>query len=50
MWSELTQQSDWGNPRPPMIDAHKLKDVEWQVWPGADFDLWIDDVHFLACQ
>jgi len=50
MWSELTQQSDWGNPRPPMIEPHKLKDVEFQIWPGADFDIWIDDVHFLACQ
>lgn len=50
MWSELTQQSDWGNPRPPMIDAKQLKDVEWQVWPGGDFDIWVDDVHFLACQ
>ena len=50
MWSELTQQSDWGNPRPPMIDPTKLKDIEWQVWPGVDFDIWIDDVHFIACQ
>jgi hypothetical protein len=50
MWSELTQQSDWGNPRPPMIAANKLKDVEWQIWPGNDFDIWIDDVHFIACE
>jgi hypothetical protein len=50
MWSELTQQSDWGDPRPPMIDAQKLKDIEWQIWPGTEFDIWIDDVHFLECQ
>ena len=50
MWSELTQQSDWGDVRPPMIDPSKVKDIEWQVWPGADFDLWIDDVRLLECQ
>ena len=50
MWSELTQQSDWGNPRPPMIEVTKIKDMEWQIWPGVDFDIWIDDVHFLECQ
>jgi len=50
MWSELTQQSDWGIPRPPMVEVAKLKDMEWQIWPGTEFDLWIDDVHFLECQ
>ena len=50
MWSELTQQSDWGNPRPPMIEPTKLHDMEWQMWPGNEFDVWIDDVHFLECQ
>jgi hypothetical protein len=49
MWSELTQQSDWGDVRPPMIDPSKVKDLEWQVWPGTDFDLWIDDIHLLEC-
>lgn len=50
MWSEMTQQSDWGDVRPPMIDPTKLKDIEWQVWPGGDFDIWVDDVHLLECQ
>jgi len=50
MWSELTQQSDWGDVRPPMIDPTKLKDLEWQIWPGTDFDVWIDDVRLLECQ
>jgi len=50
MWSELTQQSDWGSPRPPMIEPSKLHDMEWQIWPGNDFDIWVDDVHFLECQ
>lgn len=50
MWSELTQQSDWGDPRPPMIEPKQLKDIEWQIWPGNDFDIWIDDLHFIECQ
>jgi endoglucanase len=49
-WSELTQQSDWGEPRPPSIDPKKLKNVEWAVYPGVEFDLTIDDVHFLECE
>jgi hypothetical protein len=50
MWSELTQQSDWGDIRPPMIDFTKVKDLEWQLWPGVDFDVWVDDVQLLECQ
>ncbi len=50
MWSELTQQSDWGDPRPPMVEASKIKDVEWQIWPATEFDIWVNDVRFLACQ
>jgi hypothetical protein len=50
MWSELTQQSDWGDVRPPMIDPTKVKDLEWQIWPGVEFDLWIDDVQLLECK
>jgi len=50
MWSELTQQSDWGDVRPPMIDPSKVKDIEWQMWPGVDFDVWLDDVTLLECK
>ena len=50
MWSELTQQSDWGDVRPPMVDFTKVKDIELQVWPGTEFDLWVYDVQFLECQ
>lgn len=50
MWSELTQQPDWGDPRPPLIDTKKLHNVEWSVYPGVEFDVTIDDIHFLECE
>jgi hypothetical protein len=50
MWSELTQQPDWGEPRPPSIDPKKLRNVEWSVYPGVEFDVMIDDIHFLECE
>jgi hypothetical protein len=50
MWSELTQQPDWGVPRPPAITPAKLKDAEWTVYPGAEFDFWLDEIHFLECK
>ena len=50
MWSELTQQSDWGDVRPPMIEPSKVKDLEWQIWPGVDFDIWLDDITLLECK
>jgi hypothetical protein len=50
MWSELGQQPDWGEPRPPSIDTKKIRNVEWAVYPGVEFDVMIDDVHFLECE
>jgi hypothetical protein len=49
-WSELTQQPDWGMPRPPSINAAKLKNVEWSLYPGVEFDFGIDDIHFIECE
>lgn len=50
MWSDLAQQPDWGDTRPPSITPSKLKDAEWTVYPGQEFDFWIDDIHFLECK
>ncbi len=50
MWSELTQQPDWGEPRPPIVDASKIKNVEWSVYAGVEFDFMLDDVHFIECE
>lgn len=49
MWSELTQQPDWGHPRPPLITSSKLRDAEWTVYPSPEFDFWVDDIHFIEC-
>jgi endoglucanase len=49
-FSELKQESGWGNPRPPNVDAKKLMSLQWQVSaPGTAFDIWIDDVSFIGC-
>ncbi len=48
-WSELSQQPDWGEPRPPAVTVGKIKNIEWAVNQGVEFDLVIDDVHFIEC-
>jgi hypothetical protein len=49
LWDDLTQQPDWGVPRPPAITPGKLKEASWTLYPGAEFDFWLDDIHFLEC-
>ena len=49
MWSDLAQQPDWGDVRPPAITPSKLRDAEWTVYPSPAFDFWVDDIHFLEC-
>jgi hypothetical protein len=48
-WSELSQQPDWGDPRPPAITVSKIKNVEWAVNQGVEFDIVVDDIHFVEC-
>jgi len=48
-WAELGQQPDWGAPRPPAITASKLKNIEWAVNQGVEFDIVIDDIDFIEC-
>jgi len=48
-WAELGQQPDWGAPRPPAITASKLKNIEWAVNQGVEFDIVVDDIHFVEC-
>jgi hypothetical protein len=50
LWGELTQQPDWGVPRPPAITPSQLKEASWTIYPGAEFDFWLDDIHFLECK
>jgi len=50
-FAELKQQDGWGDPRPPSITPGKLVQIAWHLsTPGADFDLWLDDIRFLDCQ
>jgi endoglucanase len=48
-WSELAQQPDWGAPRPPAITVGKIKNIEWAVNQGVEFDIVVDDIQFIEC-
>jgi hypothetical protein len=49
-WNELGQQPNWGNPRPPAISVDKIRNIEWAVNQGVDFDVEVDDIHFVVCR
>ena len=50
-FAEMKQQEGWGDPRPPAITAGKLIQIAWHMTtPGAEFDVWLDDIRFLDCQ
>jgi endoglucanase len=47
-FNEMRQEPQWGNPRPPAITPSAIYTVLFQLSePGADFDVWIDDVAFV---
>lgn len=49
-FADLKQQTGWGNPRPPSVETSKLIGVKWQVaTPGAEYDLWVDNVQLEGC-
>jgi hypothetical protein len=48
-WSELGQEPNWGNPRPPAITVAKIRNIEWAVSQGVEFDIVVDDIHFIEC-
>ena len=48
-FESMSQQPGWGD-RTPKLSSGELFAVEWQVnKPGAEFDIWIDDVEFVGC-
>ena len=50
-FAEMKQQDGWGDPRPPSITQAKLVQIAWALsTPGSDFDLWLDNVRFVACK
>jgi endoglucanase len=50
-WRKLKQLPDWGSPRPRVIKSNRIYGLQWQViQPGADFDVWVDDLEFIGCE
>jgi endoglucanase len=48
-FADMRQLSGWGAPKPPRINEKKIYGVQWQVnQPGAQFDIWIDDLEFIC--
>ncbi|MBV9950250.1 MAG: hypothetical protein JOZ69_25640, partial [Myxococcales bacterium] len=49
-FSDMSQMEGWGAPHPKGIDKSKIYGMQWQVnSPGADYDIWVDDVQFTGC-
>ena len=49
-FSDMSQMEGWGNPHPKGVDKTKLYGMQWQInAPGADYDLWVDNVAFTGC-
>jgi endoglucanase len=48
-FKSMRQLAGWGAPRKPHITADKVYGLQWQVQvPGANYDIYIDDVRFLC--
>ena len=46
---DLKQLEGWGSPRKPHVDPTTLFGLQWQVnVPGADYDIFIDNVGFIC--
>ena len=49
-FSDMAQMEGWGAPHPKGIDKSKIYSIQFQVnSPGADYDLWVDDIQFTGC-
>ncbi len=49
-FADLKQETGWGKPTPSAVETSKLIGVKWQVaTPGAEYDLWIDNVQLEGC-
>lgn len=49
LFADTKQGDGWGAPRPPSITTDKLWSLDFAVGPGANYDIWVDDVRFLTC-
>jgi endoglucanase len=49
-FKKMAQMPGWGAPRKPHVNPATIYGLQWQVnVPGANYDIWVDDVQFL-CQ
>ena len=48
-FNQMSQQPGWGD-RAPKLSTKELFGVDWQLSkPGAEYDLWVDDVELVGC-
>lgn len=48
-FADLRQEPDWGAPRKPHIDVKRIYAIHFEAkQPGADFDIWLDDLAFIC--
>jgi endoglucanase len=48
-FDRLAMQQGWGDPAPE-VAKNALYGVQWQFnTPGAEYDIWVDDVEFVGC-
>lgn len=48
-FTDLAQRDGWGDPRPKTLTPNELVAVSFAIDGGQAFDVWVDDVKFLAC-
>lgn len=50
MFGSLQQAPYWGDPRPSSVTVSKIYGFDFQIAPGQKFDIWVDDIEFIACK
>lgn len=49
-FDRMAQQPGWGD-RAPEVAKNAIFEVGWQfATPGADYDIWVDDIEFVGCE
>jgi len=49
-FEKMSQQPGWGD-RAPEVSKSALFGVQWQFsTPGADYDIWVDDIELVGCE
>jgi hypothetical protein len=50
LFSEMKQRDGWGDPRPSSITPDQLMAFNFDFEGGQKFEIWLDDLQFLACR